>query len=164
MSIYDIPLKTIDGKVTSLKEYSGKPILIVNTASKCGFTPQYEGLQALYDNKEYKAAGFTVLGFPSNDFGQQEPGTTAEIKEFCELKYHVKFPMFDKVATKGKEQHPLYSYLVSHSPAKEEKTKDVQWNFEKFLVDRQGKVVGRFNSKVKPESPELEKAIKATLK
>jgi glutathione peroxidase len=156
--IYSIPLKDIDGKDTTLKAYAGKPMLIVNVASKCGFTPQYTALEATY--RKYKDQGFVVLGFPCNDFGSQEPGTLTEIKEFCTSKFDVTFPMFDKLHVKGKEQHPLYLLLSGpESPF----PGDVKWNFGKFLIGRDGKIIARYDSKVTPDSPELTKAIDAAL-
>ena len=157
-SIYDIPLKDIDGKDTSLKAYKGKALLIVNVASKCGNTPQYAGLEKL--NQKYKDQGLVVLGFPCNQFGKQEPGSNADIKEFCSSKYAVTFPMFDKLDVKGENQHPLYKELCSKDapfPG------DVKWNFGKFLVGRDGKIVKRFEPGVKPEEPEVVKAIEDTL-
>ncbi|MDB6022680.1 MAG: glutathione peroxidase [Pedosphaera sp.] len=157
-SLYDIPLKDIDGKDTSLKAYQGKVLLIVNVASKCGYTPQYEGLEAI--QKKYASQGFTVLGFPCNDFLSQEPGTAAEIKEFCSSKYNVTFPLFEKLHVKGSEQHPLYASLTgtdSPFPGK------ITWNFNKFLVSRDGKIIKRFDTKQKPESEPVTKEIEAAL-
>ncbi len=158
-SIYDIPLKNIDGKDASLKEYQGKVMLIVNVASKCGKTPQYTQLEAL--NQEFKKDGLAVLGFPCNDFGKQEPGTLVEIKEFCTEKYKVTFPMFDKVVVKtGPDQSPLYQALsgpTSPFPG------DVKWNFGKFLVGKDGKILKRFEPGVKPDAPEVVEAIKSAL-
>jgi glutathione peroxidase len=157
-ALYDIPLKDIDGKSSSLKAYRGQVLLVVNVASRCGFTPQYQQLEAIY--KKYHAKGFEVLGFPCNDFGAQEPGSNAEIKEFCSSKYQVTFPMFDKLHVKGAEQHPLYSALTGKtSPF----PGDVKWNFGKFLVGRDGRLLNRFDSKVTPDSPELVGAIEAAL-
>jgi glutathione peroxidase len=157
-SLYDIPLKDIDGKAASLKAYKGQVLLLVNVASQCGYTPQYEGLQALH--KKYRAKGLQVLGFPCNDFGAQEPASNQEIKEFCSSKYQVTFPIFDKLHVKGSDQHPLYAALTGHdSPFPGE----VKWNFGKFLVGRDGKVIKRFESKVAPDSPELVAAIEAAL-
>ncbi|MBX7097459.1 MAG: glutathione peroxidase [Myxococcaceae bacterium] len=157
MSLYDIGVKTIDGKDTTLAAYKGKALLIVNTASECGYTPQYKGLEALY--QAYKAKGLEVLAFPSNDFGGQEPGTNADIKKFCELKYKTTFPLFDKVKVKEPGAHPLYAYLQG--------LKDnggaVKWNFNKFLVTRDGQVVAHFDSKVEPESKELTSKLDAAL-
>jgi len=157
-NLYDIPVKDIDGKDTSLKTYEGKVLLIVNVASHCGYTPQYAGLEAI--QKKYEAKGFTVLGFPCNQFGKQEPGTDAQIKEFCTAKYQVTFPMFDKIDVNGAERHPLYVALAgSESPF----PGNITWNFNKFLISRDGKIIKRFDSKVKPESPEMTQAIEAAL-
>jgi glutathione peroxidase len=147
----------IDGKEQALEQYRGKVLLIVNTASKCGFTPQYEGLQALYD--KYKGKGLVVLGFPSNDFLWQEPGSSAEIKEFCSTRFHVTFPMFEKIDVKGKSIHPLYQYLTQQSPF----PGSISWNFNKFLADRSGHVLARWGSKTKPEDPELVAALEKAL-
>lgn len=157
-SLYDIPLKDIDGKATSLKSYRGKVLLVVNVASKCGFTPQYTALEALH--KKYKAKGFAVLGFPCNDFGAQEPGTNEEIKQFCASTYAVSFPLFDKLHVKGSEQHPLYAALTGEkSPFPGE----VKWNFGKFLISKEGKILKRFDSKVTPDSAEMTAAVEAAL-
>jgi len=156
--LYDIPLKDIDGKDTSLKAYQAKVLLIVNVASKCGFTPQYEGLEAL--QKKYESQGFTVLGFPCNDFGGQEPGTLEEIKTFCSAKFNVTFPMFDKLHVKGPEQHPLYAALTGKDSAF---PGDIKWNFGKFVVGRDGKVIKRFESADKPESEAVKQVIEAAL-
>jgi glutathione peroxidase len=160
-SVLDFKMKDIDGKEVALKKYKGDVLLIVNTASKCGYTPQYEGLQKIYD--QYKSQGFDVLGFPANNFGNQESGTEAEIKEFCESKYKVTFPMFAKISVKGDDQHPLYNFLT----AKETNPNfagDISWNFNKFLVDRKGNVVARFSSKDTPESETVKTAIEKYLK
>lgn len=159
-SIYDFQMKDIDGKDVKLEKYKGNVVMVVNTASKCGYTPQYEGLQAIFD--KYKERGFTVLGFPANNFGGQEPGTAAEIKEFCTLKYKVTFPMFAKISVKGEDQDPLYTYLTSKetNPAF---AGDISWNFNKFLIDRNGKVIGRFTSKDTPESDTVKNAIETAL-
>jgi glutathione peroxidase len=151
--LYDIPLKDIDKKDTTLKAYSGKAILIVNVASQCGYTPQYAGLEALW--KKFKDKGLVVLGFPCNDFGGQEPGSNDEIKTFCSTNYSVSFPLFDKVAIKSGTPHPLYAELL--------KTGDVGWNFCKFLVGKDGKVVKFFDSGVEPESAELAAEIEKVL-
>jgi glutathione peroxidase len=157
-SLYDIPLKDIEGKDTSLKTYAGKPLLIVNVASKCGFTKQYAGLEEVW--RKYKDKGLVVLGFPSNDFGGQEPGTNEEIKQFCSAKFGVTFPLFDKLHTKGPEQHPLYAALTGPtSPV----PGPVKWNFNKFLIGRDGKIVARYDSKVTPDAAELTAAIDAAL-
>jgi glutathione peroxidase len=157
-SIYDIPLKDINGKDTSLKPYQGKVMLVVNVASKCGFTPQYTALEALH--QKYAAQGLVVCGFPCNQFGGQEPGTDAEIKEFCTSKYSVTFPMFDKLEVNGANRHPLYVALAGKdSPF----PGNIKWNFTKFLIGRDGKILNRFDSKVKPDSAEVTKAIEAAL-
>ena len=152
-TISDITVKTIAGADKQLGEYAGKVLLIVNVASQCGYTPQYKGLEEL--NQKYGAAGLCVLGFPCNDFGAQEPGSNSEIVNFCTTKYGVSFELFDKVRAKGGQQHPLYAKLTSAVEPKGE----VSWNFEKFLVSKQGEVVGRFRSSVGPDSPELIAAI-----
>ncbi|MBX7045869.1 MAG: glutathione peroxidase [Ignavibacteria bacterium] len=152
-NIYDITVKDMDGKDVKLSDYKGKVLLIVNVASQCGYTPQYEGLEKLY--QQYKAKGFEILGFPCNDFGGQEPGTNEEIKQFCESKYNVTFKLFDKVKVLGDDRSVLYSRLINNAP----ETGDVGWNFEKFLIDKNGNIAGRFKSKVKPESEELISAI-----
>jgi glutathione peroxidase len=157
-SIYNIPLKDIDGKSSTLKPYEGKVILIVNVASKCGYTPQYAGLEAL--QQKYKDKGFSVLGFPCNQFGGQEPGTNEQIKEFCASRYQVTFPLFDKIEVNGPNRHPLYVMLAGEgSPY----PGNIKWNFNKFLISRDGKVLKRFDSKVKPDSPELTDAIEKAL-
>lgn len=156
--LYSIPLKDIDGKDTSLKPYAGKAVLVVNVASKCGYTRQYTGLEALW--QKYKDQGLVVVGIPCNDFGSQEPGTPTQIKAFCTTKYDVTFPLFDKVHVKGEEQHPLYDALTgSTSPF----PGPVKWNFGKFLIGRDGKILARYDSKVEPESEELTKAVEAAL-
>lgn len=152
--LWSVTVKTIDGQATSLKAYQGKVLLIVNTASQCGFTPQYAGLEKIYQN--YKSKNFLVLGFPSNDFGGQEPGTEAEIKKFCELKYKTTFPMFAKVGVR-ENPHPLYQYLQQKAQA------EVGWNFGKFLVKKDGSLQ-YFSSKVTPDSKELTAAIEAALR
>jgi glutathione peroxidase len=157
-SLYDIPLKDIDGKDASLKPYSGKVMLVVNVASKCGFTPQYKALEATYE--KYSSQGLVICGFPCNQFGSQEPGTDAEIKQFCTSKYDVTFPMFDKLEVNGGDRHPLYVALAGKdSPF----PGDIRWNFTKFLIGRDGKIVARFDSKVKPDSPEITQAIESAL-
>ena len=157
-SIYDIKLKDIDGKDTTLAAYKGNAVLIVNVASKCGFTKQYTGLEATY--QKYRAQGFAVLGFPCNQFGGQEPGTNEDIKQFCSSKYSVTFPLFDKIEVNGENRHPLYVTLAGKdSPF----PGDIKWNFNKFLVGKDGKIVKRFDSKVAPESEELTKAIEAVI-
>lgn len=159
-SVYDLKVKNIDGKEIALNQFKGKVVMIVNTASNCGFTPQYNGLESLY--QKYKDKGFVVLAFPSNDFGGQEPGTDQEIKKFCDAKegkYKVSFPLFSKTVVKNENKSELYKILTETAqPAGE-----VGWNFEKFLVNKDGKVVGRFKSKVKPEDPEIAKQIETLL-
>jgi len=157
-SLYDIPLKDIDGHDTTLKSYAGKVLLLVNVASHCGYTPQYAGLEALY--KKYGWQGLVVCGFPCNQFGGQEPGTTADIKQFCTAKYDVTFPMFDKLEVNGANRHPLYVALAgpaSPFPG------NIHWNFTKFLIGRDGTIVARFDSKLKPDSDEMTKAVEAAL-
>ena len=157
-SLYDIPLKDIDGKDTTLKPYAGKVMLIVNVASKCGYTPQYKSLEATYE--KYSPQGLVICGFPCNQFGSQEPGSDAEIKQFCTSKYDVTFPMFDKLEVNGENRHPLYISLAGKdSPF----AGDIHWNFTKFLIGRDGKIIGRFDSKVKPDSPEITQAIETAL-
>ncbi|MBL8952275.1 MAG: glutathione peroxidase [Myxococcaceae bacterium] len=155
--VYDFNVKSIDGKDVPLSSYKGKALLIVNTASECGYTPQYEGLQKLYD--AYKAKGFEVLACPSNDFGGQEPGSNADVKKFCTLKYKTTFPLFSKVAVKGDAAEPLYKFLQG-AP---KNGGPVKWNFHKFLVDAKGDLVGSYPSNVEPESAELKKAVEAAL-
>ncbi len=160
-TVHEFKMKTIDGQEQSLSDYNGKVLLIVNVASECGYTPQYEGLQKLYE--KYHDRGLVVMGFPANNFGAQEPGTDAQIKTFCSTKYHVTFPMFSKISVLGADIHPLYAYLTSQhndsAPAG-----DVHWNFEKFLVGKDGKVIQRFKHRVPPDDPELIKAIENALK
>lgn len=176
-SLYDIPLKKIDGSDASLGDYQGKVLLVVNVASKCGLTPQYEGLEQLYQSK--RADGLEVLGFPANNFKDQEPGSDEEIKAFCSLTYGVQFPLFAKVSVAGGDQHPLYSQLTAAQPAAtgdgpfRERLKGygitsddasaVLWNFEKFLIDRAGNVVARFAPDVPADDPRLVAAIDAAL-
>ncbi|OUL33434.1 glutathione peroxidase [Nostoc sp. T09] len=155
--ISDIAVKTIKGEDKQLSEYAGKVLLIVNVASYCGYTPQYEGLEKL--NQEYREAGLRILAFPSNDFGAQEPGSNEEIVQFCTSNYGVSFELFDKVHAKGVQQHPLYARLSNAV----EPTGPVAWNFEKFLINKQGEVVARFKSTVKPYSPELIATIESEL-
>lgn len=168
--IYEIPVKTIDGQETNLGEYKGEVLLVVNVASKCGLTPQYEGLQKLYN--EYKDRGFEVLGFPANNFLGQEPGTEEEIKEFCSANYNVQFPLFSKISVKGDDQHELYKYLTETKPETdvndgglEENLKgygsvrsqpnEVLWNFEKFLIGKDGEIAARFAPDVTAEDERL---------
>ena len=150
-------MKDIDGKPVELSSYQGKVVMFVNVASRCGLTPQYTELQALYE--KYKDRGFVILGFPANEFGAQEPGTNAEIKQFCTSKYNVTFPMFSKVVVKGEGISPFYKHLTTESPFKGE----IEWNFAKFLVGRNGEVIGRFKPQVKPTDPELAAEIERAL-
>jgi glutathione peroxidase len=157
-SIYDLKLKDIDGKDTSLSAYKGKVLLIVNVASKCGYTKQYTGLEAI--QQKFQKQGFTVLGFPCNQFGGQEPGTNEEIKQFCSSQFNVTFPLFDKLDVNGNKRAPLYTTLAGkESPF----PGDIKWNFNKFLIGKDGKILKRFDSGVKPDSEELTKAIEAAL-
>lgn len=159
MDLKDIPLTTIDGKTTHLDEFAGNAIMIVNVASKCGFTPQYAVLEDLY--KKYADRGFTILGFPSNQFMFQEPGSSDEIKEFCTLNYGVTFPLFEKVNVNGSKQHPLYAELTKAEDSNGKAGK-VKWNFEKFLVSPDGHIQ-RFRSAVSPDAPEIVNAIESSL-
>jgi glutathione peroxidase len=159
-SIHEIELPRLDGTPSHLSDFAGKVVLAVNVASRCGFTPQYAGLQTLYDR--YSDRGFTVLGFPSNQFGHQEPGSAEQIQEFCSINYGVTFPLFTKLDVKGANQHPLYAILTEF-PDDSGKAGNVGWNFEKFLVGRDGRVVRRFRSKTKPEDPRLVDAIESLL-
>ena len=158
-TVYQYELNTIDGNVISLNEYEGRVVLIVNTASECGYTNQYEGLQKLYENKSDE--GLVVLGFPANNFGGQEPGSDEEIARFCEMNFGVSFPLFSKVSVKGDDQHPLFDYLTNAENP--DFTGEIGWNFEKFLIDRNGNVVRRFKSSVAPNSEELLDAINELL-
>jgi glutathione peroxidase len=178
-SILDIPVKTINGEDTTLAEFKGHVLLVVNVASKCGLTPQYEGLEKIYE--QYKGQGLVVAGFPANDFRGQEPGSNEEIQSFCTTNFGVKFPLFDKITVVGPEKHPLYQALIEKQPAAvslseipfREKLKgygiegnpepEVLWNFEKFLVGRSGEVVERFAPDTQPDAPELTAAIEAEL-
>ncbi len=157
-SLLEIPLKDIDGKPTSLKAYQGKVLLIVNVASKCGLTPQYKSLEAVHE--KYKDKGFSVLAFPCNQFGGQEPGTNEEIKQFCSSKYNVSFPLYDKLEVNGPNRHPLYVALAGQdSPF----PGDIKWNFGKFLIGRDGKILKRFEPRTVPDAPEVTAAIEAAL-
>lgn len=153
-SIYDFTPKSIDGKPSPLTAYRGKVVLVVNVASQCGYTPQYAGLEKLFER--YKDEGFVILGFPANNFGGQEPGSNEEIRQFCTRKYNVTFPMYSKISVKGGDQDPLYAYLTKAAG-------DVKWNFTKFLVGKDGKVIAKFDSGVTPDAPELIAAIEKAL-
>ena len=158
-TVYDFKLKDIDGTLQPLSKFKGKVILIVNVASKCGLTPQYTGLEALY--RDYKAKGVVVLGFPANNFGGQEPGTETEIKQFCTSKYDVTFPMFSKISVKGDDQAELYKWLINHS---DRPSDDIEWNFAKFVIGKDGKVFKRLKPQDVPGSPEVRAALDAALK
>ncbi|MCM2421593.1 glutathione peroxidase [Streptomyces sp. RKAG293] len=160
MSLYDIPLRTLSGEPASLADQRGKALLIVNVASKCGLTPQYEGLERL--QQRYAERGFTVLGVPSNQFAGQEPGSAEEIQTFCSTSYGVSFPLLEKADVNGEERHPLYAELTQAKDAEGE-AGDVQWNFEKFLIGPDGEVAGRFRPRTEPEAAELVEAIEAVL-
>ena len=166
-TVYDIPVNRIDGSAASLGEFKGKVVLVVNVASKCGLTPQYDGLEKLYE--DYGGKGLVVAGFPANEFGAQEPGTNAEIADFCETRFNIKFPMFEKIVVKGEGIHPLYQTLTKAVPVAEgagdraPADGSVMWNFEKFLVGRDGHVAGRFSPMIKPEDEVLVSAIEAEL-
>ena len=157
-NINDIVVKDMNGKAIKLSDYNGKVLLIVNVASKCGYTPQYEGLEKIY--KKYKDKGFEILAFPCNDFGHQEPGTNDEIQQFCKSEYDITFKLFDKIKVLGDDKCPLYVRLTNNSVTEES---DISWNFEKFLIDRSGKIVKRFKSKITPESKEITSAIEKEL-
>jgi glutathione peroxidase len=157
-NINDIVVKDMNGKKINLSDYNGKVLLIVNVASKCGFTPQYEGLEKIY--KKYQDKGFEILGFPCNDFGHQEPGTNEEIQKFCKSNYDVTFKLFDKIKVLGDEKCLLYKVLTDNDVTGKS---DIGWNFEKFLIDRKGNIIARFKSKVTPESKELTSAIEKEL-
>lgn len=176
-ALYDIPVNKIDGSAATLAEHRGEVLLIVNVASKCGFTPQYEGLEALQE--KYAGKKFSVLGFPANDFAAQEPGSNDEIERFCKTTYNVQFPLYSKIAVTGPQKHPLYAQLTAEAPDTEDRDNmenmlrgykieptarpEVVWNFEKFLVDRQGRVVRRFSPDTAPDAPKLVSAIEAEL-
>ncbi len=160
-SVLDYTLNSIDGQPAPLAQYKGKVVLLVNVASRCGFTPQYEGLEAIY--RKYKDQGFVILGFPANNFGGQEPGTNEEIKTFCSSKYNVTFPMYAKISVKGADQAALYQFLTGKQ-TNPDFAGDIKWNFTKFLVNREGKVVARFESPVTPQSAEITGAIEKALR
>jgi glutathione peroxidase len=156
-NIYDFTMDDIDGKPVNLSQYRGKVLLVVNTASLCGNTPQYSELEKMYET--YQDKGFEILAFPANNFGQQEPGTNAEIKGFCLTKYSVSFPLFSKISVKGSDKHPLYQYLTEQSPFPGE----VEWNFQKYLIDRSGNVVARYYHRTKPLSDEIVRGVETAL-
>jgi glutathione peroxidase len=160
LSIFRFTMNDIDGNAVPLETFKGKVVLVVNTASQCGLTPQYEGLQALY--QKYKDKGFVVLGFPANNFGNQEPGSNEQIKEFCSSNFGVGFPMFAKISVKGEDMHPLYQYLTAGA-GNPQLAGEITWNFEKFLFDRSGQVAARFAPKTRPESEEIVKAVETLL-
>ncbi len=179
-NIYDFSVKQINGTQTTLADYKGKVVLLVNVASKCGLTPQYEALEKIYE--QYHDKGFEVLGFPANEFGAQEPGSNTEIQEFCQSSFGVKFPMFEKIVVKGSGQHPLYQFMTDVKPEaqlsaggagfeeklkgygiKRENKKDILWNFEKFLANRNGEIIARFAPDVTPDDTLIKKAIEAAL-
>jgi glutathione peroxidase len=160
MALFDIPVHTLQGDDSSLAAYAGKTLLVVNVASKCGLTPQYEGLERL--QQTYGDRGFTVLGFPSNQFMGQEPGTPEEIQQFCSTTYGVSFPLFEKIDVNGEDRHPIYEELTA-TPDADGNAGDITWNFEKFLVSGTGEVIGRFRPQVEPEDPAVVDAIEASL-
>jgi len=160
MSIYDAKINTLEGQPADLSEYKGKALLMVNVASKCGLTPQYEGLEKLHE--QYGGRGLAVLGFPCNQFGGQEPGSEGQIKTFCETKFGVTFPMFAKVDVNGAGRHPLYEFLTSQTTSPDGPG-DIQWNFAKFLIGKDGKVIARFPPTDTPESAEITSAIEKAL-
>jgi glutathione peroxidase len=160
LSLYDIPLTTLDGQPGSLGDLSGKTMLVVNVASKCGLTPQYAGLERLQER--FAERGFSVVGFPCNQFGGQEPGGAEEIAEFCSATYGVTFPIFEKIDVNGASRHPVYDELTELADA-DGNAGDIQWNFEKFLIDPEGKVIARFRPRTEPESDEVVAAIEAVL-
>jgi len=159
-SIYDISVKDIKGRTLRLEQYKGKVMLIVNVASRCGYTPQYSGLQSIFDR--YQSRGLVVLGFPANNFGGQEPGTEEEIAQFCSMKYSVSFPMFAKISAEGKDIHPLYHYLTDRQ-TNPQFAGPITWNFNKFLIGRNGQAVARFESSDRPESEKVTQAIEKAL-
>ena len=159
-TVYDFTLNSIDGQPTALSSFRGKVVLLVNVASRCGYTPQYTALQSIYE--KYKDRGFVIVGIPANNFGGQEPGTNQEIKTFCSAKYHVTFPMMAKVSVKGSDSTPLYQFLTDKT-ANPETGGEIGWNFTKFLVGPDGKVIARFDSAVEPDSPRITEAIEKAL-
>jgi glutathione peroxidase len=160
-SMYDFTLKDSKGRDVKLAEFRGRVVMLVNVASKCGYTPQYDGLQKIYER--YKDQGFTVLGFPANNFGAQEPGTNEEIQEFCRINYGVTFPVFSKISVKGDDKHPLYKYLTERE-TNPDFAGEIKWNFNKFLVGRDGRILARFDSGDKPEDAKVTQAIEGALR
>jgi glutathione peroxidase len=159
--LLDLPLTTLQGEATTLRQLTaGSAALVVNVASRCGLTPQYTALESLYE--KYKDKGFVIVGFPANNFGGQEPGTNEEIKQFCTAKYNVTFPMMSKISVKGDDKHPLYKFLTE-GKAGEDFAGDIEWNFAKFLVDRNGNVMARFSSRTKPEDPQVGETVEKAL-
>ena len=156
-SIFEFTMNDIDGHPVNLQQFQGKVLMIVNTASFCGNTPQYGGLQTLYE--QYREQGFEILAFPANNFGKQEPGTSEEIKSFCYTKYALEFPLFEKISVKGEDTHPLYQYLTKHSPF----PGDIEWNFQKFLANREGHIIARYRPGLKPLSPQIVQDIQKAL-
>jgi glutathione peroxidase len=159
-SIYEFEMDDIDGNPVKLADYRGKVLLVVNVASQCGYTPQYAGLQALYG--KYRDRGLAVLGFPANNFGSQEPGTNEQIRQFCTTNYNATFPMFSKISVKGDDKHPLYRYLTGSEQGRQFGA-EIKWNFNKFLIDRDGNIVGVYGSKTEPQSPEMIAQIESAL-
>ena len=160
-SVYEFTLKNSKGKDVKLDEFRGQVVMLVNVASKCGYTPQYDGLQKIYE--QYKGRGFTILGFPANNFGAQEPGSDEEIQEFCRINYGVTFPVFSKISVKGEDKHPLYKYLTEKE-SNPDFAGEIKWNFNKFLVGRDGRVLARFDSGDKPEDAKVTQAIEQALR
>ncbi len=160
-TVYDFTMKDTGGKDVKLEQFRGKVVMLVNVASKCGYTPQYDGLQKIYE--QYKDQGFVILGFPANNFGAQEPGTNEEIVEFCRINYGVKFPVFSKISVKGDDKHPLYKYLTEPA-TNPDFSGEIKWNFNKFLIGRDGKIIARFESADKPEDAKVTGAIEGALK
>ncbi|HEX9919614.1 MAG TPA: glutathione peroxidase [Pyrinomonadaceae bacterium] len=159
--MYDFTLKDAKGKDVKLSEFRGRVVMLVNVASKCGYTPQYDGLQKIYER--YREQGFTILGFPANNFGAQEPGTDEQIQEFCRINYGVTFPVFSKISVKGDDKHPLYKYLTERE-TNPDFAGEIKWNFNKFLVARDGRILARFDSADKPEDAKVTQAIESALK
>ncbi|HEX8634156.1 MAG TPA: glutathione peroxidase [Pyrinomonadaceae bacterium] len=159
--MYNFTLRDSKGRDVKLEEFRGQVVMLVNVASRCGYTPQYEGLQKIYER--YRAQGFTILGFPANNFGAQEPGTNEEIQEFCRINYGVTFPIFSKISVKGDDKHPLYQYLTERA-TNPEFAGEIKWNFNKFLIGRDGRILSRFDSADKPEDAKVTQAIEQALR